>query len=97
MGLMFRRRRPLMRLAAGAAVGTAAYQAGKRHEGQAQINDQAQDAYAATSAPPSALAPVAAAPADDTTSEIERLASLHTSGALTDGEFTAAKAKLLGI
>jgi hypothetical protein len=96
MGLMFRRRRPLMRLAAGAAVGTAAYRAGTRHEGQAQIDDQAQPAYATTLVPPPA--PVAASPApEDTTSEIERLAALHTSGALTDGEFTAAKAKLLGI
>ena len=31
------------------------------------------------------------------TSEIERLAQLHASGALSDEEFTAAKAKILGI
>ena len=86
-----------MRLAAGAAVGTAAYQAGKRSEGQHQIDDRAQQADAATQAPaPVAVAP-AAAPADDTTSELERLASLHASGGLTDDEFTTAKAKLLGI
>jgi hypothetical protein len=48
MGLMFRRRRPLMRVAGAAAVGTVAYQSGKRHEQQAQVNDQAQAAYAAT-------------------------------------------------
>ena len=37
-------------------------------------------------------APPAADPAD----EIEHLAQLHTSGALTDEEFAAAKAKILG-
>jgi hypothetical protein len=37
-------------------------------------------------------APPPADPAD----EIEHLAQLHTSGALTDDEFTAAKAKILG-
>jgi uncharacterized membrane protein YebE (DUF533 family) len=100
MGLMFRRRRPVMRLAGAAALGTAAYQSGKRHEEQAQVNEQAQAAYAATQpAPPPAAAPApaAAAPTDDTTAELERLASLHGSGALTDDEFAAAKAKLLGI
>jgi hypothetical protein len=74
LGLLFRRRRPLIRLAAGAAVGTVAYQAGKKS------------------------VPVAAAPAvPDETAELERLASLHTSGALTDAEFSVAKSKLLGI
>jgi hypothetical protein len=37
-------------------------------------------------------APPAADPAD----EIEHLAQLHASGALTDEEFAAAKAKILG-
>ena len=37
-------------------------------------------------------APPAADPAD----EIEHLAQLHASGALSDEEFTAAKAKILG-
>jgi hypothetical protein len=91
---MFRRRRPVMRMAGAAALGTAAYQSGKRHEQQAQADDQAQEAYAATQAPPPAPA---AAPAGDTTAELERLAGLHQSGALTDDEFAAAKAKLLGI
>ena len=98
MGLMFRRRRPLMRVAGAAAVGTVAYQSGKRHEQQAQVNEQAQQAYAATQPqPPPAAAPAAAAPTDDTTTELERLAQLHQSGALTDDEFAAAKSKLLGI
>ena len=102
MGLLMRRRRPLMRVAGAAALGTVAYQSGKRHEEQAQVNDEAQAAYAATQAPPQqtaapAPAPAAAAPAGDTTAELERLAQLHQSGALTDDEFSAAKSKLLGL
>jgi membrane protease subunit (stomatin/prohibitin family) len=38
-----------------------------------------------------------APPADDKTAELQNLAALHTQGVLTDEEFAAAKAKLLGI
>jgi hypothetical protein len=38
-----------------------------------------------------------AAPPEDETAQIEKLAQLHASGALTDEEFSAAKAKILGI
>ena len=38
----------------------------------------------------------AAAPADDPFEQIEKLSKLHDSGALTDEEFAAAKAKILG-
>jgi membrane protease subunit (stomatin/prohibitin family) len=38
-----------------------------------------------------------AAPAEDPIEQIERLSKLHDSGALTDEEFSAAKAKILGI
>jgi hypothetical protein len=34
---------------------------------------------------------------EDATAQIEKLAQLHASGALTDEEFSAAKAKILGI
>jgi len=94
MGLLMRRRRPVMRVAGAAALGTVAYQSGKRHEQQAEVNDQAQATQAPPPAPAAAAAPAAAG---DTTAELERLASLHQSGALTDDEFAAAKAKLLGI
>jgi hypothetical protein len=95
-----------MRVAGAAALGTVAYQSGKRHEQQEAINDQAQDAYAATQQlPPQqqeydaepAPAPVAAPAGGDTTEQLAQLAQLHSSGALSDEEFTAAKAKLLGI
>jgi len=40
---------------------------------------------------------MAAAPQEDPTAQIQQLAQLHASGALTDEEFAAAKAKILGI
>ncbi len=88
MGLFMRRRRPVMRVAAGAATAGVAYNAGKRKaEGQA-----------AQGAEPAAPEPAAPAPAagGDSTAELERLAQLHQSGALSDEEFAAAKAKVLG-
>ncbi len=98
MGMMFRPRRPLMRVAAGAATATVAYKAGQRRTQQNQYNDQAQAADAQTQAPPPQAAPAPAAPAPaDSTAELERLAKLHESGALNDEEFAAAKAKLLGL
>jgi small neutral amino acid transporter SnatA (MarC family) len=98
MGMMFRPRRPLMRVAAGAATATVAYKAGQRRTQQNQYNDQAQAASAQTQAAPPPAAPAPAAPAaTDSTAELERLAKLHESGALTDEEFAAAKSKLLGL
>jgi Short C-terminal domain len=103
MGLMFRRRRPVARLAAGAATAGVAYHAGRRRAEQDQYNDQASSAYQATQEPqpqyapppPAAAPPAPAAP--DTTAELERMAKLHDSGVLSDEEFSAAKAKILGI
>jgi hypothetical protein len=42
-------------------------------------------------------APQAAPPASDPNAELQNLANLHTQGVLTDEEFAAAKAKILGI
>jgi hypothetical protein len=36
-------------------------------------------------------------PQDDATMQLQNLANLHTQGVLTDEEFAAAKAKILGI
>jgi transcription initiation factor TFIID subunit TAF12 len=41
-------------------------------------------------------ASAAPAPAEDPFEQIEKLSKLHDEGALTDEEFTAAKAKILG-
>lgn len=53
---------------------------------QAAIQAAAQQAAASHPAAPSGT---------DTIAELERLAALHTQGALTDSEFSAAKAQLL--
>jgi hypothetical protein len=46
---------------------------------------------------PAAEAPAPAAPAEvDLNTQIQQLAQMHNSGVLTDAEFAAAKAKLLG-
>ena len=98
MGLMFRRRRPLARLAVGAATAGVAYHAGRRRAEQDEYNQEASEAYAATQsqpAPPPYVAPAAASTGGEV-GELSRLAQMHDSGALTDDEFAAAKARLLG-
>jgi hypothetical protein len=50
-------------------------------------NDEPQEEYEAAPPPP--------APASDA-DQLQELAQLHASGALTDEEFAAAKAKILG-
>jgi Short C-terminal domain len=70
---------------------------------QAAYNRQLQDSYAATRrvAPSPIGAEVASAGGSaalppDPLADLKELAELHKSGVLTDAEFTAAKAKLLG-
>jgi len=70
-----------MRVAAGAAVGTVAYQAGKR----------------GSQGGSPAVAPVPVSAGQNTTADLDRLVQMHAAGALSDAEFTAAKSKLLGI
>lgn len=66
-------------------------------EQQAQ-QQAAYDAGAQAQAAPAPAAPVAAAPAeDDQMAQLQNLANMHNSGVLTDEEFSAAKAKVLGI
>ena len=55
--------------------------------------EQQQPVYAAPPPPPAAAAPAA----DDVPAQLEKLAQLHTSGVLSDEEFAAGKAKILGI
>jgi Short C-terminal domain len=65
-----------------------------------QANKWAEQDQAAQqqAAPQPQYAPPPAAPAeDDQMAQLEKLASLHSSGVLTDEEFAAAKAKALGI
>jgi Short C-terminal domain len=67
----------------------------QEYEQQAQYAAPPQQQYAAP-APAPAPAP-AEAGGDDMSAELERLASLRNQGVLTDEEFAAAKAKLLGL
>ncbi len=86
----FRRRVRRRALVVGAVGGAAvAHHAATRGGEQQQDYDQAP---ADDGQDQAQYAPPAADPAD----EIEHLAQLHTSGALSDEEFTAAKAKILG-
>ena len=86
------RRRPIARAAVRttAVVGTAAVVGG--HMANKQAAARAQQAPAEAPAP--APAPQAAAP--DPIEQLTQLAALKDSGALTEAEFEAQKAKILG-
>jgi hypothetical protein len=103
---MFARRRPLLR---AAVVGGGAYAAGRHMGRQAEQRDYAeadqnqridqmeqQQQYAPPPqqqyAPPPQQAPAGPSMYD----QLQQLSTLHDQGALTDDEFAAAKAKLLG-
>ena len=88
---MMMRRRPIARAAVRttAVVGTAAVVGGHMANKQAQ----AQAAQAPAAEPQSAPAPAQAAP--DPIAQLTQLAALKDSGALTEAEFEAEKAKLL--
>jgi hypothetical protein len=98
----FMRRRPLLR---AAVVGGGAYMAGK-HMANAQADQQYQDAsqeqrlayLEQQQAQQAQQAPVPAprAGGPSMTDQLNQLADLRNQGALSDDEFAAAKAKLLG-
>jgi hypothetical protein len=81
----------LLRMAARTAVvaGTATAVSGRVQRRQAAKWDE-QDAQQYEQEPP----PEAE---DDATAQLQNLANLHSQGVLTDDEFAAAKAKILGI
>jgi len=90
----------LLRMAARTAVvaGTATAVSGRVQRRQAarydeqdqqQYEQQQQQQQYEQQAPP--------AEEDDSTTQLQNLAQLHTQGVLTDEEFAAAKAKILGI
>jgi hypothetical protein len=92
------RRRPLLR---AAAVGGGAYAYGKHRERVS--GEQQQEAYSqgqqdamadAQSAP---QAPVSSGITSEDTARLAELGKLHEQGVLTDQEFSAEKAKILGI
>ena len=99
---MFRRRRPLLR---AAVVGGGAYVAGK-HMARASDQRAADEAYQddrisqlEQQAPPQQQAPppqAAPAAGPSMVDQLEQITALHQQGVLSDDEFAAAKAKLLG-
>lgn len=103
---MMRRGRPLMRAAATTAVVAGTAGAVRHHQEQkyanqaaqqqAEMQAQQQAAYEAQQpAYGTQSEPAAAAPAIDM-EQLKQLGDLHAAGVLTDAEFAAAKAKLLG-
>ena len=92
MGMVRRRtRRRTMMVAGGMA-----YAAGRNRNQEGVPPDEAAYAEPAYAEPPPPAPPPPAPNADDAAGELERLASLHQSGALSDEEFAAAKQKVLG-
>jgi hypothetical protein len=106
---MFMRRRPLLR---AAVVGGGAYAAGRHMGRQAEQRNYAeaeqdqrldsleqQQQYSSApyqqAPPPPPQAPAAAA-GPSVYDQLQQLSTLHQQGALTDEEFAAAKAKVLG-
>ena len=86
MGMVRRRtRRRTMMVAGGLA-----YERGRNQGQQDQYPAEQQYAEPAPPAPPPPAPSVA-----DATSELERMAALHESGALSDDEFATAKQKIL--
>jgi hypothetical protein len=88
----------LLRMATRTAVvaGTATAVSGRVQRRQAARWDAQQPQQYAQE--PQQYAPEAPAEAeDDATAQLQNLAALHTQGVLTDEEFAAAKAKILGI
>ena len=87
----------LLRMAARTAVvaGTATAVSGRVARRQAARYDQQYAQEPQQYAPePQQYAPEAE---DDATAQLQKLAALHTQGVLTDEEFSAAKAKILGL
>jgi hypothetical protein len=91
----------LLRMAARTAVvaGTATAVSGRVARRQAARYDQqyAPEPQQYAAPEPQQYAPQAPAEEDDATAQLQKLAALHTQGVLTDEEFAAAKAKILGL
>jgi Short C-terminal domain len=85
-------------LVAGAAIANHRRSVEQDMYQQGEYDQQAQDQQYAAQPPAPAPAPAAPAPdpMDAKMAELEKLGRLHESGVLTDEEFAAEKAKILG-
>lgn len=87
--------RGVARTAAVAGTATVVSNRVSRRQGQRWAEQDAQKAQEqAAQAPPPQASP--AAPAPDPIAQLKELGELHQSGVLTDEEFAAQKAKILG-
>jgi hypothetical protein len=77
--------------------GTATAVSGRVARRQARKYDQPAEEEQHEDAPQQAPPPAPAPPQDESYAKLQELAQLHTQGVLSDDEFTAAKAKILGI
>ena len=90
----------LLRMATRTAVvaGTATAVSGRVARRQADRYDQKDaEQYQQQAEAQAQAAPAPPPPEDDESAQLTKLAQLHSQGNLSDEEFTAAKAKILGI
>ena len=95
-----RRRRPIARIATTAVVAGTAANMGARSAQRSAAAAQDQAAPPDAAPAPEAAAPEAAAPQDDLNAQIEQvkqIAALKDQGILTEEEFSAKKAQILGL
>jgi len=93
------RRRPLLRAAAVGGTFAAGRAMGRRAGEQQYAEDEQNERLADLEAGQASQPAAAQAPGDQETSVMEQLsqlAAMHDQGALSDAEFAAAKAKVLG-
>jgi len=88
------RRAPLLR---GVLIGGAAYSMGKRGANNRQQEQEQNEEIAELKQQQAPPPQPAAEPADPTMVKLTQLGQMRQQGLLTDQEFAAAKAKLLGI
>ena len=81
---------------AGTATAVSGRVANKQQQKYANQAAEQEAQQQAAAPPPAALAPAAPAE-DDQMAQLQKLAQLHSQGILTDEEFAASKAKILGI
>lgn len=88
----------MLRAATVAGAGAVAYHAGKKTQA-GRDQDAAQDEQTAqtqSQAAPSPPAPAASGLSEDALEKLKQLGQLHDQGVLSDAEFEAQKAKVLG-
>jgi hypothetical protein len=94
----------MLRAATVAGAGAVAYHAGKKTQAgrdqnaaqDAQIDELSQQQAAAPAPAPAPAAPPAGGMSEEAMNQLKELAQLHDQGILTDEEFAAQKAKILG-